>query len=99
MMRTDYLERNLKDKVMKYKSVIVTKRGGPEVMQIIENELRPPATGEARIKVLATAVGRTDINYRYGYSPFSPKVPFRAGIRDRRRGGGNRRRRHPGRRG
>ena len=64
---------------MKYKSVIVTKRGGPEVMQIIENELRPPATGEARIKVLATAVGRTDINYRYGYSPFSPKVPFAPG--------------------
>ena len=29
-----------------------------------------------RIKVLATGVGRTDINYRYGYSPFSPKVPF-----------------------
>ena len=35
-----------------------------------------PAAGEVRIKVLATGVGRTDINYRYGYSPFSPKVPF-----------------------
>lgn len=61
---------------MKYKSVVVTKRGGPEVMQIIENDLHEPAAGEARIKVLATAVGRTDINYRYGFSPFSPKVPF-----------------------
>ncbi len=61
---------------MKYKSVIVTKKGGPEVLQVTESELRPPAAGEARIKVLATGVGRTDINYRYGLSPFSPKVPF-----------------------
>jgi NADPH:quinone reductase-like Zn-dependent oxidoreductase len=61
---------------MKYKSVIVTKRGGPEVLQVIENDLRQPAVKEARIKVLATGVGQTDINYRYGYSPLSPKVPF-----------------------
>ena len=61
---------------MKFKSVVVPKRGGPEVLQIVENDLREPAAGEVRIKVLATDVGRTDVNYRYGYSPFSPKVPF-----------------------
>ncbi len=61
---------------MNYKSIIVTKRGDPQVLQIAENELRPPVANEARVRVLATAVGRTDINYRYGYSPFSPKVPF-----------------------
>ncbi len=61
---------------MKYKSVVATKRGGPEVLQIVENDLRAPVAGEVRIKVLATGVGRTDINYRYGHSPFSPKVPF-----------------------
>jgi NADPH:quinone reductase-like Zn-dependent oxidoreductase len=61
---------------MKYKSVVVTKRGGPEVMEITENTLREPIAGEVRIKVLAAGVGRTDINYRYGSSPFSPKVPF-----------------------
>jgi NADPH:quinone reductase-like Zn-dependent oxidoreductase len=61
---------------MKYKSVSVVKRGGPEFLHVIENELRPPETNEVRIKVLATGVGRTDINYRYGLSPFSPKVPF-----------------------
>jgi NADPH:quinone reductase-like Zn-dependent oxidoreductase len=61
---------------MKYRSVVVTRRGGPEVLQIVENELREPVAGEARIKVLATGVGRTDINYRYGLSPLSPKVPF-----------------------
>ncbi len=61
---------------MKYKSVVATKRGGPEALQIVENEMRAPAAGEVQIKVLATGVGRTDINYRYGYSPFSPKAPF-----------------------
>lgn len=61
---------------MKYKNVVVIKRGGPEVLQVTENDLRAPAAGEARIKVLATGVGGTDVNYRYGYSPFSPKVPF-----------------------
>ena len=61
---------------MKYKSVVVTRRGGPQVLQIVENDLRAPAAGEVRIKVLATSVGGTDINYRYGYSPLSPKVPF-----------------------
>ena len=61
---------------MKYKSVVVTKRGGPEVLEVTENELRPPDPKEARIKVLATGVGRTDINYRYGLSPFSPRIPF-----------------------
>ena len=61
---------------MKYKSVVATQRGGPEVLQVAENELREPEAGEARIKVLAAGVGRTDINYRYGYSPFSPKAPF-----------------------
>ncbi|HTX90190.1 MAG TPA: medium chain dehydrogenase/reductase family protein [Anaerolineales bacterium] len=61
---------------MKYKSIVATRRGGPDVLEIRENELRDPGAGEVRIKVLATAVGRTDINYRYGLSPFSPKVPF-----------------------
>lgn len=61
---------------MKYQGVIVTQRCGPEVLQVIENELRPPTRNEVRIRVLATGVGGTDINYRYGLSPFAPKVPF-----------------------
>jgi len=64
---------------MKYKSVVVIERGGPDVLQIVENDVHPPTAKEARIKVLATGVGRTDINYRYGLSPFAPKVPFAPG--------------------
>jgi NADPH:quinone reductase-like Zn-dependent oxidoreductase len=61
---------------MKYKSIVATRRGGPEVLEIKENDLREPSTGEVRVRVLAVGVGGTDVNYRYGYSPLSPKVPF-----------------------
>jgi hypothetical protein len=39
---------------MKYKSVIVTKIGGPEVLQI-EHDLHPPSSGKP-IRTLAAAV-------------------------------------------
>jgi len=61
---------------MNYESVVATRRGGPEVLQIVENDLRAPAPGEARVKVLATSVGRTDVDYRYGRIAFAPKAPF-----------------------
>jgi NADPH:quinone reductase-like Zn-dependent oxidoreductase len=66
---------------MKYKSVIVTRHGGPEVLQVIENDLRPPSAGEARIKVLAAAVSRPDVTVRTGKSfysgtPLEQKIPF-----------------------
>jgi len=61
---------------MKYKSIIVTRRGSPEVLEIIENDLRPPSAGEARIKILATGVCQDDIAARIGNRPFLPKIPF-----------------------
>jgi NADPH:quinone reductase-like Zn-dependent oxidoreductase len=61
---------------VKYKSVIVTRRGSPEVLQVIENDLRPPSTGEARVKILAAPVCAPDVSSRYGHTPFAPKVPF-----------------------
>ena len=61
---------------MRYKSVVVPKRGGPEVLQVVEKELRPPSAGEARIKILATPVCLPDVQARYGQTPIAPKVPF-----------------------
>jgi NADPH:quinone reductase-like Zn-dependent oxidoreductase len=61
---------------MKYKSLIVTQRGGPEVLQIIENDLRQPSTREVRIKILAAAVSLPDVEARYGRTPFPVKTPF-----------------------
>ena len=64
---------------MKYKSVVITKKGSPEVLKVIENELRALRSGEARIKILATGVGRTDVVMRYGFYPFAPRIPFAPG--------------------
>lgn len=61
---------------MKYRSVIVTKRGGPEFLQIIEKELPPPLSGEAQIRILATPVCQDDVAVRVGNRPFLAKVPF-----------------------
>ena len=46
---------------MNYHSVVVTRHGLPEVFKIIKNDRRAPTAGEARIRVLATGVGQTDI--------------------------------------
>ena len=64
---------------MKYKSIQVTRRGGPEALQVIENELRAPAAGEARIKVEVTHVCQDDVAARVGNRPFLPKLPFTPG--------------------
>jgi NADPH:quinone reductase-like Zn-dependent oxidoreductase len=61
---------------MKYKSVVVTQRGGLEALQIMENDLRPPVEGEARIRVLTTAVCQDDVAIRAGNRPFLKEPPF-----------------------
>jgi NADPH:quinone reductase-like Zn-dependent oxidoreductase len=61
---------------MKYKSIVVTRRGGLDAIQIIQNELHPPAEREARIRVLATPVCQDDVAIRNGNRPFLKKTPF-----------------------
>lgn len=53
-------------------------------MQIVESELRPPARGEARLKVLAAAVSRPDVTVRsghslYGGTPLGQRLPLTPG--------------------
>lgn len=64
---------------MKYRSVLITRRGPPEVLQVVENDLREPAAGEARIRVLAAGVGLTDVVMRRDFYPFAPRMPFVTG--------------------
>jgi len=59
-----------------YKSIVVTKRGGLDALAIVENVLRPPAPGEARVRVLAAPVCQDDVAARVGNRPVLPKVPF-----------------------
>ena len=64
---------------MGYKSVIITKKGSPDVLRVVENTLREPGAGEVRVKVICTGVGYTDVIMRYGYYPYAPKIPFAPG--------------------
>lgn len=69
---------------MKYHSLIVRRFGGPEVLEVVENELRPPRKGEARIRVLAASVSRPDVTVRRGEALYSgtclgQKLPFTPG--------------------
>jgi NADPH:quinone reductase-like Zn-dependent oxidoreductase len=63
-------------KPVKYKRIVVTKRGPPENLQITECDLRDPSAKEVRVKVLAACVCLPDVQARYGLSPFAPKLPF-----------------------
>lgn len=57
-------------------AVMLTKKGGPEVLQTVELPMPLPGPGEVRVKILATGVGATDITMRRGSYPYAPKLPF-----------------------
>ncbi len=61
---------------MKYQSIVVTKRGGPDVLAVEEKDLRPPTAGETRIRILATPLVQDDIAARVGNRPWLPEPPF-----------------------
>jgi NADPH2:quinone reductase len=61
---------------MNYKRIIVTQRGGPEFLKVVENPLRAPQTGEVHIKILSASVSLPDVEARYGRSPFKLRIPF-----------------------
>ncbi|MDZ5474096.1 medium chain dehydrogenase/reductase family protein [Bacillus sp. 31A1R] len=64
---------------MLYSKVIVTKYGGPEVLEMVEGSLRPPSTGEILLKVQSAGVALADIMRREGVYPMSPQPPFTPG--------------------
>lgn len=61
--------------------VVVSGRGGPDVLQVVEEDLPEPGPGEVRVKVLAAGVSAFDLMYRRwaGRLPGSPRVPFSLG--------------------
>ncbi len=60
--------------------VVVTKHGGPEVLQMIEDHIPEPQTDEVRVKVLAAGISAYDLMHRSsGKLPGTPKPPFTLG--------------------
>ncbi len=65
---------------MKHHRVVVSRHGGPEVLQVVEENIPEPGAGEVRVKVLAAGVSAFDLIYRrWGHLPGSPRLPFTLG--------------------
>lgn len=57
------------------KAVIITRPGGPEVLEIREVEVPVPAVGEVLVRVRASALNRADLLQRQGRYPAPPGSP------------------------
>ena len=72
---------------MKHTRIVVTRYGGPEVLQGLEEDRPEPKHGEVRVKVLAAGVSLPDILAREGVHPETPLPPFTPGGRAKTIGG------------
>jgi NADPH:quinone reductase-like Zn-dependent oxidoreductase len=64
---------------VRHKRIIVTHYGGPDALQVIEEECPEPKAGEVRVKVLAAGVSLPDLMMREGIHPETPSLPFTPG--------------------
>jgi NADPH:quinone reductase-like Zn-dependent oxidoreductase len=64
---------------VKYKRIIVTHYGGPDALQVLEEDCPEPKKDEVRVKVLAAGVSLPDVMMREGIHPETPRVPFTPG--------------------
>jgi len=64
---------------MRHQRIVVSQYGGPDALQLVDEEAPQPKAGEARVKVLAAGVAMPDVMAREGMHPETPKVPFTPG--------------------
>jgi len=60
----------------KYRAVMLSKKGGPEVLNIVELPILSPGSGQLRVRVSAAGVGATDLMMLTGNYRYAPKIPF-----------------------
>ncbi len=64
---------------MRHTRIIVTHYGGPDALQVVEEECPEPKRGEVRVRVLAAGVALPDLMMREGIHPETPALPFTPG--------------------
>lgn len=67
------------DSTTRYKRVVIGRLGGPEVLEVREEELPEPGMGEVRVRILATGASLPDLMMREGVHPEAPCPPFTPG--------------------
>ena len=64
---------------MRYTRIIVSHYGGPDVLQVVEDECPEPKRGQVLVRVLAAGVALPDVMMREGIHPETPRLPFTPG--------------------
>jgi len=64
---------------VKHTRIVVTHYGGPDALQVVEEERPEPNAGEVQVKVLAAGVSMPDVMAREGIHPETPRVPYTPG--------------------
>lgn len=64
---------------MLHTRILVRHYGGPEELQVVQEECPDPKEGEVRVKVLAAGVALPDVMMREGIHPETPTLPFTPG--------------------
>jgi len=64
---------------VKHMRIVVTHYGGPDTLQVVEEECPEPKHGEVRVRVLAAGVALPDLMMREGIHPETPTLPFTPG--------------------
>jgi len=64
---------------VRHTRIVVTHYGGPDALQVVQEECPEPKRGEVRVRVLAAGVSLPDIMARQGIHPETPAVPFTPG--------------------
>lgn len=64
---------------MKNRKVVITRRGGPETLRVVREDLPVPGTGRVRVRIEAAGVAFADLMMREGIYPGSPPFPFAPG--------------------
>jgi NADPH:quinone reductase-like Zn-dependent oxidoreductase len=64
---------------MRNTRVALTALGGPEVLKLVEEEVRDPGANELRIQILATGVAFADVLMRRGLYSGVPPLPYSPG--------------------
>jgi len=64
---------------MRHTRIIVTHYGGPDALQVVEEECPEPKDGEVRVRLRAAGVSLPDLMMREGVHPETPRLPFTPG--------------------
>jgi NADPH2:quinone reductase len=64
---------------VKHTRIIVTRYGGPDALQVLEEECPEPGPGQVRVRVRAAGVCLPDLMMREGLHPETPRLPFTPG--------------------